>query len=67
MGLDLHNKQHAAVIMDCFNEKLGEITFQNNPKTVRRFMSKQEYKQFKKKGFIFNTNDSRGGMPDWKI
>ena len=33
----------------------------NNPKTVRRFMSKQEYKQFKKKGFIFNPNDSRGG------
>ena len=29
VGLDLHKEQHTAVIMDCFNEKLGEITFQN--------------------------------------
>lgn len=27
VGLDLHKGQHTAVIMDCFNEKLGEITF----------------------------------------
>ena len=31
VGLDLHKEQHTAVIMDCFNEKLGEITFQNKP------------------------------------
>ncbi len=30
-GIDLHKEQHTAVIMDCFNEKLGEITFQNKP------------------------------------
>ncbi len=34
----------------------------NNPKKVRRFMSKQEYKQFKKKGFVYNPNDPRGGI-----
>ena len=33
-----------------------------NPKTVRRFMSKQEYKQFKKNGFTYDPNDSRGGI-----
>ncbi len=31
VGLDLYKEQHTAVIMDCFNEKLGEITFQNKP------------------------------------
>lgn len=31
VGLDLHKEQHTAVIMDCFNEKLGEIIFQNKP------------------------------------
>ena len=31
VGLDLHKEQHTAVIMDCFNDKLGEITFQNKP------------------------------------
>ncbi len=34
----------------------------NNPKTVRRFMSKQEYKEFKKNGFIFDPNDPRRGI-----
>lgn len=31
VGLDLHKEQHTAVIVDCFKEKLGEITFQNKP------------------------------------
>lgn len=30
MGLEFHKEQHIAVIMVCFNEKLGDITFQNN-------------------------------------
>ncbi|GIO24693.1 IS110 family transposase [Oceanobacillus sp. J11TS1] len=29
IGLDLHKFQHTAVILDCWNEKLGEMTFQN--------------------------------------
>lgn len=31
IGLDLHKFQHTAVILDCWNEKLGEMTFQNKP------------------------------------
>lgn len=31
VGLDLHKEKHTAVIMDCFNEKLGEITFRISP------------------------------------
>ncbi len=33
-----------------------------NPGVVRRFMSKSEYKKFKKNGFKFDPNDSRGGI-----
>ena len=32
------------------------------PKVVRRFMSKSEFKQFKKNGFKYNPNDPRGGI-----
>ncbi|WP_346882955.1 RHS repeat-associated core domain-containing protein [uncultured Algibacter sp.] len=33
-----------------------------NPGVVRRFMSKKEYKAFKKNGFKYNPKDSRGGI-----
>ncbi len=38
MGLDLHKEQHTAVIMDCFNEKLEEITFQNKSSEFGKFL-----------------------------
>lgn len=31
IGLDLHKLTHTAVIINCWNEKLGEITFKNIP------------------------------------
>jgi transposase len=31
IGLDLHKFQHTAVILDCWFEKLGEMTIQNKP------------------------------------
>nr|WP_010173787.1 IS110 family transposase [Bacillus coahuilensis] len=40
IGLDLHKFQHTAVILDCWNEKLGEMTFQNKPSI---FQSLLEY------------------------
>ena len=40
VGIDLHKETHTAVILDCFNVKLGEITFANipaeYPKLVKR-------------------------------
>jgi RHS repeat-associated protein len=33
-----------------------------NPGVVRRFMSKTEYKEFRKNGFRFDPTDSRGGI-----
>lgn len=40
VGLDLHKEQHTAVIMDCFNEKLGKITFQNKPSEFGKLITK---------------------------
>ena len=34
----------------------------NNPGEVRRFMSRAEYKQFKKTGFEYNPADPHGGI-----
>lgn len=39
----------------------------NKPNVVRRFMSKAEYKQFKKNGFIFDAADSRGGISSTSV
>ena len=39
---NLHKKQHTAVIMDRFNEKLGEITFQNKPSEFGKLVTKSK-------------------------
>lgn len=31
VGIDLHKETHTAVILTCWNEKLGEITISNKP------------------------------------
>lgn len=37
---ELHKEQHTAVIMDCFNKKFGEITFQNKPSGFSKLLVK---------------------------
>ena len=39
VGVDSHKDTHTAVFMDCFFEKLGEITFDNIPSKFGAFMS----------------------------
>ncbi len=48
VGADIHKKTHTAVIINCFSEKLSEITFENNAEgfgklagEVRKHMSKR--------------------------
>ncbi|MNI37285.1 hypothetical protein D3C73_913710 [compost metagenome] len=31
IGIDLHKKTHTAVVVNCWHEKLGEVTFENKP------------------------------------
>lgn len=40
VGLDLHKDTHTAVIIDCWEEKLGSITIENKPSDFTRLMNK---------------------------
>ena len=40
VGIDLHKETHTAVIIDCYNKKLGEITFANRPADFPKLVTK---------------------------
>lgn len=40
VGIDLHKETHTAVIIDCYNNKLGEITFANTPAEFPKLVRK---------------------------
>lgn len=40
VGIDLHKETHTAVIIDCYNNKLGEITFANTPAEYPKLVRK---------------------------
>jgi len=40
VGIDLHKETHTAVIIDCYNQKLGEITFPNRPADFPKLVAK---------------------------
>jgi len=42
VGIDSHKNSHTAVLIDCFFEKLGEITFENLPSKFDAFLAKAE-------------------------
>ena len=60
VDLDLHKEQHTAVIMDCFNEKLGEITFQNKPSEFSKLLVKTKRYCTDGKGIVFALENAYG-------
>lgn len=48
VGIDSHKDTHCAVALNCFFEKLGEITFKNAPGEFEQFL--KEIRGFKLKG-----------------
>lgn len=40
VGIDLHKATHTAVILNCWNEKLGEITFENKTSEFSKLIRK---------------------------
>lgn len=40
VGIDLHKETHTAVMIDCYNQKLGEITFPNRPAAFPKLVTK---------------------------
>jgi len=37
VGIDLHKHHHTAVIINCWHERVGEITFENKPAAFTDF------------------------------
>ena len=60
VGVDLHKEQHTAVIMDCFNEKLGEVTFQNKSFEFGKLITKCKKYCTDGKGIVFALENSYG-------
>ena len=42
VGVDSHKNDHTAVFIDCFFEKLGEITFRNFPSSFENFLKRAQ-------------------------
>ena len=40
VGVDLHKRSHTAVVINCWNEKLDVIQFENKPSAFPAFVSK---------------------------
>ena len=60
VGFDHHKEQHTAVIMGGFNEKLGEVTFQNKPSKFSKLLVKAKRYCTDGKGIVFALENSYG-------
>ncbi len=60
VGVDLHKQHHTAVMIDCWNKKLGEIKFDNKPSTFPLLV--KEAKKYTKKGMsvVYGLEDVGG-------
>jgi len=58
VGIDSHKDTHTAVFMDCFFEKLGEITFENLPSKFGAFFDDAERFLMDGTVFLFGLEDT---------
>ena len=57
VGVDSHKDSHTAVFLDCFFEKLGEISFPNMPDEFGGFLERAQKLQLEGTAFIFGMED----------
>ena len=57
VGVDSHKDTHTAVFLDCFFEKLGEITFANLPSAFGSFLELAQKYQVEGTVFLFGLED----------
>ncbi len=60
VGVDLHKQHHTAVIIDCWNQKLDEIKFDNKPSAFSQLEKK--LKKYTKNGLsvVYGLEDVGG-------
>jgi len=57
VGADSHKDTHTAVFLDCFFEKLGEITFENLPSKFGAFLSEADKFRMEGTTLLFGLED----------
>lgn len=64
VGIDLHKETHTAVMIDCYNNKLGEITFANRPADFPKLVSKVKKSNTDSKAVVYGLENAYGyGRP----
>jgi transposase len=57
VGVDSHKDTHTAVLLDCFFEKLGEVTFNNLPSEFGAFLSDADKLKMEGTDLLFGLED----------
>ena len=60
VGIDLHKETHTAVVIDCYNNKLGEITFANRPADFPKLVTKVKKSNTDGKTVVFGLENAYG-------
>ena len=60
VGIDLHKETHTAVIIDCYNNKLGEITFANRPADFPKLLAKVKKCNTDDKTVVYGLENAYG-------
>ena len=64
VGIDLHKETHTAVMIDCYNNKLGEITFPNRPADFPKLVTKVKKCNTDAKEVVYGLENAYGyGRP----
>lgn len=64
VGIDLHKETHTAVMIDCYNQKLGEITFPNRPADFPKLVTKVKKCNTDAKEVVYGLENACGyGRP----
>ena len=64
VGIDLHKETHTAVMIDCYNNKLGEITFPNRPADFPKLVTKVKKCNTDAKEVVYGLENACGyGRP----
>ena len=60
VGIDLHKENHTAVMIDCYNNKLGEITFANRPADFPKLVNKVKKLNTVSKTVVYGLENAYG-------
>ena len=60
VGIDLHKEIHTAVMIDCYNNKLGEITFPNRPADFPKLVTKVKKCNTDAKEVVYGLENAYG-------